>query len=142
MAKVVFVKDLRERAGESLSELFAVSSVEDKTTRAGKPFKLVTLRDRTGEVKGKVWSDFLDQVQTLEEGVVVAVRFVVEEFRGKPDLKIIQTELAQEYEPSDFMLVATRDLSEMKQELQKRISSVRDYQLRQLLDAFCGDDEF
>lgn len=142
MSKSVFVKDLPSKLGESLTESFAVEKIDARTTKAGKPFKSLTLRDKTGTVTGIVWENFLGAVSGVNESDVAEFDFAVEEFRGTPNLKITAARKATEFTAGDFVAVAPRDLAEMEQELSKRIDSVRDYQLRQLLDAFFEDEEF
>lgn len=52
-----FIKDLR--AGDEVTQFFVLRRVEKRITRTGDPFLNLLLSDRSGTLKGKVWSDVL-----------------------------------------------------------------------------------
>lgn len=142
MGKQLFIIDLKDKIGEQVQIPLAISKIAEHKTKNGQPFKIFTLRDKTGEVAGKAWSDYLPAVKDLSEGDVATFHGEVQKYQGKADLKITNAKVLENYEPSDFVLSSKRELAQLKQELQKRIDSVRDYQLRQLLNAFFEDEEF
>lgn len=142
MSKEIFATDLKGKIGEQVQIPFVVGKIAQRTTKNGQPFKIFTLRDKTGEVAGKAWSDYLAAVENIKSGDVAKFHGQVQKYQGKADLKITNAEKLEDYEPSDFLLTSKRELGKLKQELKKRIDSVRDYQLRQLLNAFFEDEDF
>lgn len=142
MSKTVFVRDLPGKLGENLTEVFALARVSERTTKTGKPYKSLVLRDKTGAITGIVWENFLDVAGSLKPGSIGEFEFAVEEYRGMPNLKITAARQVENYEAADFVATSPRDLTEMEQELSKRIDSVRDYQLRQLLNVFFENEKF
>ena len=53
MPKVRYVKDIRE--GEQVRDLFLVAAKALLSSNAGKPYLSLSLRDRTGQLEGRVW---------------------------------------------------------------------------------------
>lgn len=143
MAKKYFVSDLSSSIGLTDEEQFAVVSSEKKRTKNDQPYLDLTLRDRTGTITAKVWSDNLEQVEEHRSGVVAKVDFEVREYRGRPELIVRKLEVVRDFDPDDYVLeVPFIDGEQLKTKLQKRIDSIRDYNLRQLVDAFFDDEDF
>ena len=104
MAKKYFVEDLHNSVGLFGETEFAVVKSEHRTTRDGKPFLDLVLRDRSGEVGAKVWSDMLPQVGEHTEGDVVHVEFEVREYRSKVELAVRKLSKATEFDTDDFIV--------------------------------------
>ena len=76
--KIFFIKDLKP--GMSMfGESFVIKSQKKGTTKQNQPFIDIELVDRTGSIKGKVWSDSIDRCVDLKEGDVVKVDGTIEE---------------------------------------------------------------
>ncbi|MBE0582758.1 MAG: metal-dependent phosphohydrolase, partial [Desulfofustis sp.] len=60
MEKKQFVEELAD--GDLFHDLFLVKSSRLAETRAGKPYLVLTLADRTGEISGPAW----DNAEALE----------------------------------------------------------------------------
>lgn len=142
MSKELFVKDLKDKVGQRVQIGLAIEEIIERRTKNNQPFKIFTLRDRSGEVIGKVWSDYLPTVEHLKKGDVALFFGEVEEYQGTLNLKISSAQKLNEYDLSDYVVTARRQLSTLTEELKKRIDSVRNYQLHQLLKAFFEDEEF
>ena len=52
MEKNVFVEELRE--GDRFEDLFLIKNVKLGETRAGKPYLVLTVMDKSGEVSGPI----------------------------------------------------------------------------------------
>ena len=83
------------------------------------------------------------QRQEHAEGDVVAVEFEVREYRGKIELTVRKLWKVNEFIAEDYIVVNPAINGEdLIRELRKRIDSIRDFHLRQLVDAFFDDEEF
>ena len=88
------IKDLK--SGTHLNQVnFGIVSLEEKTTRQGKPFKDLVLSDKTGTLKAKIWSDTFNLCQ-VEAGKVICLRGRVGEYQGNLDLTIEESQITSE----------------------------------------------
>ncbi len=81
------IRNLKE--GVQVQQFFLVRRVEDRTTKAGKPFLNLVLGDKSGTIKGKVWSDILSRCPgPFPPGEAVGVQGRVEAYDGELQLNI------------------------------------------------------
>ncbi len=138
-----FIEDFKNLVGLTDTTDLAVLKVDRKVTRDGKPYLDFTLRDRTGEIGAKVWSDNINDTEECRVGDVVTVEFEVREYRGSLELTLRSVKKLSEFDPDDFIPVPHGiQIDELKLELARRIDSIRDFDLRKLIDAFFDDDAF
>ena len=82
-----FISELRE--SDSLKQFFLLRRVDQRRTKAGKPYLDVELTDRSGAIKGKVWEEALQKCSgPLAACDFVAVTGVVEAYQGSPQLNL------------------------------------------------------
>ncbi len=145
--KKLFVNQLLE--GQRIEELFLVAGNKRAETKAGKPYLILTLMDKSGEIGGRLW-DRADYFATeAPVGSVVLLQGSAQSFRDELQLKVDslkQVAMSESgVELSDYLPACERPVKEMLEELVKIISSVNDTPLRKLLQSlFKGKilDEF
>lgn len=136
MGKNFFVADLKE--GDRVDDLFLVKSAKIGETRAGKPYLVVTVMDRSGEISGPVW----DNVEVLQAvcvaGEVVRLTGMIQSYRDKLQLRFdaVQKVVPEEIELHLFVPSSTRNREEMAHELHNLIRSVGNPHLKKLLSHF------
>ncbi len=114
-------------------------------TRTNKPFLIMDFTDRTGHIKGKMWEDAEAAYRSLKEGVVVKIRAAVEEYLGKPELKVVKI---RPIDPADiedysrFLPTSDRDPEELWATIRWSVERVGHEGLKALLDGFLEDEEF
>lgn len=134
--KKLFVADLKE--GERIDDLFLVKSAKIGETRAGKPYLVVTVMDRSGEISGPVW-DNVEALQTVcVPGEVVRLTGMVQSYRDKPQLRFDGVRKAgpEAIDLRLFVPATTRNREEMAVELHNLIRTVSDPSLKKLLGHF------
>ncbi|MBJ6723216.1 3'-5' exoribonuclease YhaM family protein [Geomesophilobacter sediminis] len=139
--KKICVADIKDR-----DQVEAVFLVKDKImamAKNGKPYLTLKLMDKSGEVDAKVW-DNADEVGALfEKNDFLAVRAKASVYLGK--MQLILSELKRVPEETvqlaDFLPETERDINAMVAELHALIASIRDGNLRQLLEGFFRDPE-
>lgn len=136
MKKTVFVESLRE--GVHVDDFFLVKSAKLGETRAGKPYLVLTVMDRTGEVSGPIWDDALRYKEICSTGAVVNLKGSVQLYREKLQLKIDTLALVgkDEVDLGDFLPASPRCREEMAEELQQLVRTVKDPYLKKLLSFF------
>ena len=78
-----------------------IEKLQEGTTKAGKPFLTLNVRDKTGSVGAKIWDYNNDKHGILREGSVVVIWASVDEFNGAVQLNIRQIEQSLE-DPTQF----------------------------------------
>jgi len=136
MHKTQFVDQLKE--GDRLDDLFLVKAARLAETRAGKPYLILEVVDKSGEIGGPVW----DQVEELQ-GICQVGQFVhlsgqVSSYQNKLQLKIDAARAVDrnEVDLADFVLVCDRNREDLARELQALVASVKNPFLKKLLQAF------
>ena len=140
MSKEVSIIDLKiDQKIESVA--FALKELEQKVSRVGKPYYNVLLGDKTGELRGKVWTENLDKCdKNANVGSIVLVSGTIQEFAGKPQIIIDSLEIATGMAPEEFLPVTSRDRSEMRSELEERMQKIQNPHLKALVDKFWSDE--
>ena len=137
--KKIFVSDLKN--GDSVfGELFAIKSYKKTATRNNRPYIDITLSDKTGSIKGKIWSDDMPKCESAEESDVVSISATVEDFNG-PQLRITNMTKVDKYDLSDFQPTTDKDIDKMFAEVVGAIKGVKNPKLKKLLQAFLDDKD-
>ena len=124
-------------------ETFAIVEVKAATDKNDRPYYDLTLGDRTGQVRAKIWSDNLPNVdkETLKVGKVGAIWARVEDFRGKPQLNIMELRKVDETQLEEYLESSVFPVEEMWQELMTIIGEVKNHHIRTLLENLINDVE-
>lgn len=135
------VADLAGRENQTLMGFFAAGSKQVRTGRDGGRYFALTLGDRTGTIDARMWQ--IEDAGEFEAGDVVKVRGQVCRYNEKLQVKVEKIRRAEpgEYELADFVPHTERDVAGMWTELEGWVASVRDPDLKALLEAFLGDEE-
>jgi len=138
--KKLFIEDLK--VGDSVfGEVFAVKLYKKTSTRNNRPYIDITLSDRTGNIRGKIWSDDMASCETVCEGDVVNISATVEDFNNLPQIKITNLSKVDKYNLEDFQPTSERDIDKMFEEVEGAIEDVKNPSLKKLLKEFLDDKE-
>lgn len=136
MEKNVFVEELKE--GDRFEDLFLIKNVKLGETRAGKPYLVLTVMDKSGEVSGPIW----DNVQPLQKiclaGEVVQLTGTVQSYRDALQLRIdgVKQIPKTKIDLVHFYPASPKNIREMADELQDLVQSVSNPFLKKLLKHF------
>ena len=142
MVKETFIDSLKE--GDRFDDLFLVKSAKLGETRAGKPYLVLSVMDKTGEISGPVWENAERRQVLCVPGDVVRVAGTVQSYRDKPQLKIddIGKVTQTEIDLGDFLPASRRSRLEMAEELRVVIQSVKNPFLKKLLNHFLSKSDW
>ncbi|MFA7229019.1 MAG: HD domain-containing protein [Melioribacteraceae bacterium] len=130
-------KQLNEfTVGDEILMFLIVSKSETKTSKNGKLFLNLELRDRSSALPSKVWDNAEEYAKKLKEGTVVKVAGIIEDFNGAPQIKLDKIRPALESDnvkPDDFLPRSRRPLAEMMAELNVVLDSISDQHLKPLI---------
>lgn len=114
------------------------------TGKSGKNYVSLLLQDKTGTVDAKIW-DLNSETGQYEAMDFVHIDARVTTFQDALQLNVSRIYKAQEgeYYPEDYFPMTSQDIEGMYQEIKKFISSVKEPNLKALLEQFfLKDDEF
>ncbi|MCP3892324.1 MAG: HD domain-containing protein [Desulfobulbaceae bacterium] len=136
MGKNTFVDGLSE--GDRFDDLFLVKSVKLGETRAGKPYLVLSVMDKSGDVSGPVWDNAEQLHQVCKVGTVVRCRGMVQLYRDNKQLKFdgIEPVAEGDFDLGDFLPASTRCREEMARDLEKIIRTVKNPFLKKMLNHF------
>jgi len=136
MNKTQFVDQLKE--GDRLDAVFLVKTARLAETRAGKPYLILEVADRSGEIGGPIW-DLDDEVQRVcQVGQFVHLNGQVSSYQNKLQLKIdaVRGVERDEVDLADFILACDQDREALARDLQALVASVKNPFLKKLLVFF------
>jgi 3'-5' exoribonuclease len=137
--KANYVNELAE--GAKVDAPFALRTKEMRAARTGDAYLSLELADRTGQVPAVCFRPD-SEATSVPVGSVVRVRGTVTSFRGVKRISVESMRPAHTSDPGDFISTGVRDSAEVLAEFKALAAAVRDPQLRNVLRAVFGDEEF
>jgi len=140
--KKIFIEEVR--AGDRIDEVFALTEKSMGQKRNGENYLTVTLSDRTGSLKGVVWTNVRDISDNVASDDFVKVKGSVSEYRDT--LQFVATEIVrvspESINPSDFLPSTRRNIDKMFIRLLKITASLENRYLKKMFDKFWEDIDF
>ncbi len=144
------------KQGDLVDDIFVVRFKKPVSeAKNGKYWFSLRLQDATGPIMLKYWgSENEEEVKRLydsipETDVVVRVVGVVSEYQGKLEISVdsenggsIQVLNNGEFDVRDFIRVSKRNPDEMMKELNEIINSIKNEDIKKLVNTFFGDPNF
>ncbi|ROR03311.1 3'-5' exoribonuclease YhaM family protein [Desulfosoma caldarium] len=121
--------------------IFAVEEKQLRTTKNGKPFLTLKLRDKTGSVTARLWENAAETAQSLAGHRVLRIQGRSELFRDELQIHVqtVQAVPEKEVNPSDFLPVCPRDVKEMWREFSGLLQGLTRKPHRELVQSFLAD---
>ncbi len=141
-AKDIFINTIKD--GQNINSLFLIKDMTRAETKNGKPYLMLTLVDRTGEIEGRVWENAERFESLCRPGSIVFVSAQSQTFRNNMQLKVSTIEAVEEKsaDPGLFLPSAGEDIEIMFTDLRRLAKSVQDSSLKKLLLDFLDADDF
>lgn len=131
--KQIYVIDLKP--GISLfGELFVIKTYKRGSTKEGQPYIDVELADRTGNIRGKIWSNHMEKCEPAREGDVASIDGLVKDYKQTAQVDVTALSVMSEYDPVDFQIVSEYSPEEMALKIQGTIGEVKNRHLKELLN--------
>lgn len=123
---------------DSFTGFYILKNVSNKLTNSGKPYLAAALADASMTVECKVW-DYPGPLGPADDGKVVKVQGVFQEFKGMPQIKVERIRLATEqdgYDLGDLVPVAPMDLSKAYSDIETLVESMADEDYKKVCREF------
>ena len=85
-SKSVYIKDIKP--GEKINESFLVTEKNLAFSQKGTPYLNIRLKDKTGEVDGKIWENAIEWDKAFSKGDVIKAQGGAVSFRSTVQLSI------------------------------------------------------
>ena len=147
--KKQFIEGLQ--AGEKVKSTFLITKKDTKKDKNNKYFCDLELQDMTGVIPGKIWSESIGSVDinSFKKRDVAYIEGEVtesEKFGKQINIKTIVKADENDIEYSDYIFINRKidpkTLQDLITELKSYVSSVKNPNIKTLLDSFFNDDKF
>jgi 3'-5' exoribonuclease len=123
--------------GEEVEDLFIIEELSKRERRGGDPFYIVTLRDSSGSIEGRVW-DHVDLFERrgYEKDDYVRATLEIGEYKGKRvcSIRSMRPVSDDQVDPADFIPVSPRAVDEMIVEFRALIAAIKDPELNGIIN--------
>lgn len=139
--KMLYAKAISDRIGDNVTGKFFVERVSENQNRDGKQWYSYILRDVTGKVHGKMWSEKIEKGRDYNVlyHKVVDVEAYVDLYDGEASLVLQSITESQEYDASDFATgLDTQQVAQYRSCVQTYINMIDNIPLRNLVEQVYG----
>lgn len=130
---------------DNLEHFLLLTNLSVKTTKAGKEFLDLELRDQSMSLNAKMWDNFESFISEAKAGMVVKILGTMDEFNNQRQIKIDRIRAAvvkDNISPYAFLPKSKRPLIEMEKELQNRLERIDEPRLNKLLNQILNEENF
>ncbi|MGO9137315.1 MAG: 3'-5' exoribonuclease YhaM family protein [Syntrophales bacterium] len=140
-SKSVYIKDIKP--GEKVNESFLVTEKNLAFSQKGTPYLNVRLKDKTGEVDGKIWENAIEWDKAFSKGDVIKAQGGAVSFRSTVQLSITGVRKVDDaaVDLAEYLPVAKGDIDVMFADLMGFVERIETPCLRDLLHLFFHDEE-
>lgn len=135
-----YIKDFKE--GDRVSDIYLCKHKQSAVTKNGKSYENVILQDKTGTIDAKIWEPNSAGIEEFDALDYIEVYGEVNNFLGtlQVNVKRVRACREEEYDPSDYLPISSKNIDEMYTELLQYVHSVGNVYLKKLLEAFFVED--
>lgn len=139
--KNIYIRDIK--SGDKVGDYFLVAEKNLAFSQKGAPYLNVRLKDKTGELDGKIWDNAREWDKVFKKGDIIRIEARSANYKNVIQLSIMDLKKAADGDItlSDYLPAARRDGGEMLAELMIIVESMDNPHLRALLYAFFRDEE-
>jgi 3'-5' exoribonuclease len=139
--KEIYLQDIRQ--GDKIASTFLVAEKSMAFSQKGSAYLNVRLKDKTGEMDGKVWDHAAEMDQIFKKGDIIDIEGRVQSYRNALQISIVNIKLCapENINPSDYLPVSKLDTHSMFRDLIAFIDTLSSEPLKKLLAAFFHDEK-
>ena len=131
------------KSGEKVSTAFLVSEKNLAYSQKGAPYLNLRLKDKTGELDGKVWEDATELDGYFKKGDIVHIVGRILSYKNNLQVSVLEVKKTEdeEIDPADYFPTSSRDADDMFAELLVIVEQIQTPCLKDLLLAFFRDEQ-
>jgi len=142
--KSLFVRDLKNLGSALIfSDYFLVTNKSVLRTNAGKPYLNITLKDKSGEIEGRVWDNVEEISSRFSSYDFVKITGSLVNHQGKFQVKVLDLDRVDEksVDPGDYIPSSNVPPEQMWEELLSLIETMSDDSLREFVKGILTQEE-
>jgi len=138
--KKIYIKDIKEN--NQIEGLFLIRDKNNGMTKNGKPYIALTLVDKTGEVKGRIWDNAEKLGSLFAQGDIVKAKAYSVLYQGALQLNINSIEKFTDTAVyvEEFLPASKIDTEETFAELMTYVNNISNIHLKHLLEIVFSDE--
>lgn len=138
--KSIYARDIK--TGDKVNEIFLAAEKNLAYSQKGAPYLNLRLRDKSGDVDGKIWENALAWEKAFKKGDLIRIQARALSFKNTIQLSIIELAKVEdgEVELADYFPVARGDRGQMYADLLGYVEQVKTPCLAALLQSFFEDE--
>ena len=139
--KDIYLQDIRQ--GDKVASSFLVAEKSMAVSQKGSAYLNVRLKDKTGEMDGKVWDNAVELDRVFKKGDIIYVEGRALSYRNTLQLSMVTIKpcAEEDIDPTDFLPVSKMDTAAMFQDLLGYLDKISSPPIQQLLAAFLHDEK-
>ncbi|OPY84346.1 MAG: 3'-5' exoribonuclease YhaM [Syntrophus sp. PtaU1.Bin208] len=139
--KNIYIKDIQ--SGEKVTDSFLVTEKNLAFSQKGSPYLNLRLKDKTGQVEGKIWDNAQEWDRQFRKGDVVQVNARAVSFKNALQLSIHSLVVLDDADIllNDYLPTTRGSIEAMFADLKSFIEGIESPPLKKLLKAFFDDRE-
>lgn len=139
--KEIYLKDIKQ--GDKVVSSFLVAEKNMAFSIKGSPYLNVRLKDKTGELDGKVWDNAIEFDQQFKKGDIISIEGRAATYKNSIQISIVKIKKneREDIEPTDYLPAARGDVDAMFNEILTHIENIQTKPLQSLLQSFFHDEK-
>jgi 3'-5' exoribonuclease len=139
--KEIYLKDIKQ--GDMVVSTFLAAEKNMAFSLKGSPYLNVRLKDKTGELDGKVWDNAIELDQKFKKGDIIYIEGKAANYKNSIQISIVKImkNAWEDVEPADYLPAAKGDVVAMFNEMLAYVEKIQTKPLQNLLQAFFHDQK-
>ena len=139
--KEIYLKDIKQ--GDKVASTFLAAEKNMAFSLKGSPYLNVRLKDKTGELDGKVWDNAIELDQQFKKGDIIYIEGKAANYKNAIQISIVKImkNAWEDVEPADYLPAAKGDVAAMFNEILTYVEKIQTKPLQALLQAFFHDQK-
>jgi len=139
--KEIYLQDIKQ--GDKIASSFLAAEKSMAFSQKGSAYLNVRLKDKTGEIDGKVWDNAAEWDRVFKKGDVIYIEGRAQSYRNALQISIISIKpcVPEEIDPSDYLPVSKMDTQAMFRDILTYMDTISSEPIKKLLAAFLHDEK-
>jgi 3'-5' exoribonuclease len=141
--KDFYISDCTQQENKVITSSFVVVTKQVKPKKSGEPYLALTLGDRSGQIEAKMWDNVEEFIDAFDQDDFLKIKGLINKYKNRFQLTIHKLRRMQDSEIdfADYLPKTKKDIGELWASLQEFVASLRDPNLKALLELFLADPE-
>ncbi|PKN52814.1 MAG: HD family phosphohydrolase [Deltaproteobacteria bacterium HGW-Deltaproteobacteria-13] len=139
--KEIYLKDVKQ--GDKVVSSFLAAEKSMAFSLKGSPYLNIRLKDKTGELDGKVWDNAVELDQQFKKGDIISIEGRAASYKNSIQISIVKIKKneSEDIDPADYLPAAKGNVDAMFNEILVYVANIQTKPLQDLLQSFFHDEK-